>query len=87
MSQRQLAAAASVSQATVGRIEAGLVSPRTDTLAHLLRVAGHELSTERWLGEGIDRTLIADRLRMTVPERMALAVQEARAMPPMRIRR
>jgi glyceraldehyde-3-phosphate dehydrogenase/erythrose-4-phosphate dehydrogenase len=57
-----------------------------DTLAHLLRVAGHELTTERRLGDGVDRTLIRDRLRMTPAERVALAVQEARAMPRMRIR-
>src|SRR5919109_1034787 len=87
LSQRALAAAASVPQATVGRIEAGLVSPRADTLAHLLRAAGHELSLERRLGDGVDRTLIRDRLRMTPRERMDLAVQEARAMPRMRIRR
>jgi transcriptional regulator with XRE-family HTH domain len=87
MSQRQLAAAASVPQATVGRIEAGLVSPRADTLSRLLGAAGHELTTERSLGEGIDRSLIRDRIRMTPSERIALAVQEARGMPRMRIRR
>lgn len=87
MSQRQLAAAASVPQATVGRIEAGLVSPRMDTLARLLRTTGHELSVEARLGDGVDRTLIRDRLRMASRERIGLAVQEARAMPVMRIRR
>jgi transcriptional regulator with XRE-family HTH domain len=87
LSQRELAAAASVPQATVGRIEAGLVSPRAETLAHLLRATGHELTTERRLGEGIDRSLIRDRMRLTPSERMALAVQEARSMPRMRIRR
>lgn len=87
MSQRELAAAASVAQATVGRIEAGLVSPRADTLAHLLAATGHELTTERSLGEGVDRSLIRDRMRMTPSERIALAVEEARTMPRMRIRR
>jgi transcriptional regulator with XRE-family HTH domain len=87
MSQRQLAAAAAVPQATVGRIEAGLVSPRADTLTRLLRAAGHELTSEPRLGEGVDRSLIRARLRMTPSERIALAVQEARTMPRMRIRR
>jgi transcriptional regulator with XRE-family HTH domain len=87
MSQRELASAASVPQATVGRIEAGLVSPRADTLANLLAAAGHELTTERRLGDGVDRSLIRDRLRLTPSERIALAVQEARTMPRMRIRR
>ena len=40
MSQRQLAAAAQVPQATVGRIEAGSVSPRADTVARLLEATG-----------------------------------------------
>lgn len=87
LSQRGLAAAASVPQATVGRIEAGLVSPRADTLLRLLRATGHELSTERLLGEGIDRSLIRDRMRMSPAERIALAVEEVRGMPRMRVRR
>jgi len=87
MSQRELAAAAAVPQATVGRIEAGLVSPRIDTLTRLLRVTGHELSVESRLGDGIDRTLIRDRLSMTPEQRIRLAVEEAHAMPNIRVRR
>ena len=74
-------------QATVGRIEAGSVSPRADTLIRLLGAAGHELSVERRIGDGIDRTLIRDRLRMTPEERIRLAAEEARAMPEIRVRR
>ncbi|MGH2402237.1 MAG: helix-turn-helix domain-containing protein [Candidatus Limnocylindria bacterium] len=87
MSQRELAAAAAVPQATVGRIEAGIVSPRADTLARLLRASGHELTVVPRLGEGVDRSLIRDRLRMTPEQRIRLAVEEARAMPNIRIRR
>jgi transcriptional regulator with XRE-family HTH domain len=87
MSQRELAAAASVPQATVGRIEAGLVSPRADTLANLLRATGHELAVERRLGDGVDRSLIRERLRLTPEERIRLAAQEANAMPSIRIQR
>jgi transcriptional regulator with XRE-family HTH domain len=87
MTQRQLAVAAGVPQATVGRIEAGSVSPRADTLMSLLGAAGQELSVERRMGEGIDRTLIRDRLQMTPRERVRLAVDEARAMPEIRLRR
>jgi transcriptional regulator with XRE-family HTH domain len=87
LTQRQLAALAGVPQATVGRIEAGSVSPRAEMLIRLLGAAGHELSVERRLGEGIDRTLIRDRLRMTPEERIRLAAEEARAMPEIRVRR
>jgi transcriptional regulator with XRE-family HTH domain len=87
MTQRELARAASVPQATVGRIEAGLVSPRADTLGRLLTATGHELWVDRRLGEGVDRSLIRDRLRLTPAERVRLAVEEARAMPNLRIRR
>lgn len=87
MTQRDLAQAASVPQATVGRIEAGLVSPRASTLATLLGVTGHDLFVERRLGDGVDRTLIRDRLRLSPAERIRLAVEEARAMPAIRLRR
>ena len=87
LSQRALARAASVPQATVGRIEAGLVSPRADTLVRLLAAGGYELSVEPRLGEGVDRTLIRDRLKLTPAQRIQLAAEEARAMPQLRIRR
>lgn len=87
LTQRGLAEAAGVPQATVGRIEAGSVSPRAETLIRLLGAVGHELSIERRIGEGIDRTLIRDRLQMTPEERIRLAAEEARAMPEIRVRR
>jgi hypothetical protein len=71
----------------VGRIEAGIVSPRTDTLATLLREAGAELTLAPRLGQGVDRTLIRDRLRLTPGERIRRAVEEARAMPELKLRR
>lgn len=87
MTQRDLAAAAGVPQPTVARIEAGAVSPRTDTLGRLLRATGHEVHVEPALGRGIDRTLIRDRLRLTPAERIRLAVEEARSMPAIQVRR
>ena len=76
-----------MAQATVGRIEAGLVSPRADTLVRLLAAAGHELSVEKRLGEGIDLSLIRDRLKLTPEERIRLATKEARSAPNARLRR
>lgn len=87
MTQRELAAATGTPQATIGRIEAGSVSPRADTLARLLLATGHELTIGRAIGRGVDRSLIRDRLRMTPAERIGLAVEEARRMPELRIRR
>lgn len=87
MSQRKLAAAAGVPQATVGRIEAGMVSPRADTLVALLRATGHELDVAPRLGDGVDRSLIRDRLKLSREERIRLAVEEARAMPTIKVRR
>ncbi|HET8776293.1 MAG TPA: helix-turn-helix domain-containing protein [Candidatus Limnocylindria bacterium] len=87
LTQRELASAAGVPQATVGRIEAGTVSPRMDTLATLLGAAGAELAVAPRLGEGVDRTLIQDRLRLTPAERIRRAAEEARAMPEIRLRR
>jgi predicted transcriptional regulator len=87
MTQRQLAAAAGVPQATVGRIEAGTVSPRANTVSQLLRATGHELAVEPRLGIGVDISLIRDRLRLTPAERIQRAAEEARQMPSIRIRR
>jgi predicted transcriptional regulator len=87
MTQRQLAAAAGVPQATVGRIEAGTVSPRANTVSQLLRATGHELAIEPRLGIGVDISLIRDRLRLTPAERIQRAAEEARQMPSIRIRR
>jgi hypothetical protein len=64
-------------QATVGRIEAGAVSPRVDTLDHLLRAAHQELRVAARPGIGIDRTQIRELLRLTARQRLDLAVRDA----------
>ena len=87
LTQRALARVAGVPQPTVARIESGAVNPRTDTFSLLLRAAGHETFVEPRLGQGIDRSLIRDRLRLTPAERIRLAVDEARSMPRIAIRR
>lgn len=87
LTQRQLATMAGVPQPTVARIESGAVSPRADTLVRLLSAAGRELSDEPRIGQGIDRTLIQDRLRLTPAERIQQAVREAKAFSAMRLGR
>ena len=78
MTQRELAAVSGVPQASVARIERGVAMPRADTLERLLRACGMTL-TVRPADDGIDRSAIRERLRLTPLERHRLAVVEANA--------
>jgi transcriptional regulator with XRE-family HTH domain len=64
MSQRELARRVGLTQASVSRIERGVVSPTVATLDRLLRECGWEVDAVRRHGEGVDRTLIQERLRL-----------------------
>lgn len=77
LTQRQLAERAGVPQATVGRIEAGQVTPRTDTLDGLLRATGQELGIGPRPGTGVDRSQIRELLRLTPLQRLELAARDA----------
>jgi transcriptional regulator with XRE-family HTH domain len=77
LTQRELAARAGVPQTTVGRVEAGLITPRVDTLEHLLRATGQELSVSPRPGAGVDRSQIHRLLRLTPRQRLDLAVRDA----------
>jgi len=87
LTQRALAEQVGMAQPAIARIESGAVTPRADTLVRLLAASGYELALEPRLGIGVDRTLIRDRLKLTPRERIRLAVEEARMMPSIRIRR
>lgn len=80
LTQRELAARAGVPQSTIGRIEAGLVDPRQGTLTTLLRACGWDLEVLPSLGEGIDRTQIQERLRLTPRQRLEDAAFAAEQM-------
>jgi transcriptional regulator with XRE-family HTH domain len=80
LSQRALARAAGVPHSTVARIELGRLSPRTDTLERLLRVAGGTLTVEPAQGLGVDRSQIRELLRLTPGERARLAAADAAAL-------
>lgn len=71
MSQRRLAEVAGVPQSTVGRIEAGLVEPRIETMDRLLRSCGDMLDNVARLGEGVDMTQIRGNLARSPDERLA----------------
>ena len=76
LSQRALAARAGVPQPAVSRIERDRVSPGVDTLDALLRACGFALDLVERPGRGVDRTLIRERLRLSVADRARLAARE-----------
>ncbi len=80
LSQRALAAVARVPQSTVARIESGTIDPRASTLDRLLRACGQELAVTAVTidGNGIDRTLIREQLRLTPTERVTAVTNAAR---------
>ncbi len=70
LTQRQLAQRTRVPQSTIGRIETGAIDPKASTLDRLLRACGSELEAVPRLGEGIDRSLIRNQLRLTPRQRL-----------------
>lgn len=81
LSQRELAERAGTTQSVVGRIEAGLTTPRVDTVERLLQAAGYRLVLElrpialddpivAAYKADIDRTLLRENLRRTPEERV-----------------
>ncbi len=80
MTQRQLAAKAGIPQETIARIERGRVDPRVGTLDRLLEACEFGLEAMPRLGIGIDRTQFAGLLRATPAERLAVGIEDDRAM-------
>jgi transcriptional regulator with XRE-family HTH domain len=71
VSQKQLAMRASTTQSAISRIERDKVSPSVKTLGELLFLLGEDLTlgTEE-RDSGIDRTLNAERLKLSPSERL-----------------
>jgi transcriptional regulator with XRE-family HTH domain len=65
-----------VPQPAISRIERDRVSPRIDTLDDLLRSCGLALDLVDRPGRDVDRTLIRERLALSVAERARLAALE-----------
>jgi transcriptional regulator with XRE-family HTH domain len=78
LTQRGLAAKAGVSQPAIARIERGGISPRLDTLEHLLRAAGATLEATPRPGAGVDATLIRAALSLSPEERIVAAGRAGR---------
>ena len=80
LSQRELAAKANIPQASVSRVERGLISPRASTIERWLEACGMTLEIKPAAGFGVDLSTIRERLAMTPLERSRLGTQEAIAM-------
>jgi transcriptional regulator with XRE-family HTH domain len=77
LSQRELAERAGMPQSTVARVEGRRIDPRWSTAARLLRAAGHESVLLPRPGEGVDRSLIREMLKLTPLERIEATAAEA----------
>jgi transcriptional regulator with XRE-family HTH domain len=84
LTQRALAERAGVPQSTIGRIESGAITPRADTLLHLLNACGADLEVVDRLGIGIDRGQIQERLALTPRQRLDDLVRAAHAIRQLR---
>jgi transcriptional regulator with XRE-family HTH domain len=77
LTQRRLAELTGVAQPTIAKVERGSAVPRVDTLARLLAACGEEIQAVPKRGQGIDRTLIRELLRMSPAERLRLLTDDA----------
>lgn len=80
LSQRALAQRSKVAQPTIAAIESGRQDPRVETLLALVEACGQELAALPRPGQGIDRSLIREQLRLTPEQRLRNAGENARAL-------
>ena len=71
LTQRALAAKAGVPQSYVARIESSRVDPQVSSLSKLLRACEITLEAMPGSGDGVDRSLIAEQLKLSAAERMS----------------
>lgn len=83
LSQRELARRAGMQQPAIARIESGDVIPRADTLDRVLEACGSDLEPSSRLGQGLDRSVIRELLKLTPGERSRLGVEEAKNVEPL----
>jgi transcriptional regulator with XRE-family HTH domain len=80
LSQRALAQRAGLPQPTIAAIESGRQDPRFETLLALVEACGQELAALPTPGEGVDRSLIREQLRLTPAQRLRAAGENAQAL-------
>jgi transcriptional regulator with XRE-family HTH domain len=69
-----------VPQPTIAAIESGHQDPRFETLMALVEACGQELAALPRPGEGVDRSLIREQLRLTPAQRLRAAGKNAQAL-------
>jgi predicted transcriptional regulator len=84
LSQRELAERAGMPQSTVARIETERLNPRWDTVSRLLEAAGFEVLVVARPGDGVDRTVIRELLKLSPRERIEQVVSAAAAIDRLR---
>jgi transcriptional regulator with XRE-family HTH domain len=84
LSQRELAERAGMPQSTVARIETERLNPRWDTVVRLLDAAGFEAIALPRPGDGVDRTVIRELLKLSPRQRIEQAVSAASAVERLR---
>lgn len=81
VSQKQLAMRASTTQSAISRIERDRVSPSVETLRELLYLLGEDLNLAAEERDfGIDRTLNAERLKLSPSDRVAYGLAMTKQM-------
>lgn len=81
ITQTELAKVAGTSQPAIARLEAGRLSPSLDTVERILHGLGLRLQlTTAEIDVGVDRTLIAQALRLTPAQRLRKLAQERAAL-------
>jgi predicted transcriptional regulator len=71
-------------QSTVARIETERLNPRWDTVSRLLEAAGFEVIVVARPGDGVDRTVIRELLKLSPRERIEQVVSAASAIDRLR---
>lgn len=77
LTQRALAAKAGVPQSYVARIESSRTDPTVSSLSRLLRACETTLEALPGSGEGVDRTVMRELLRLSPAQRLEAATADA----------
>jgi transcriptional regulator with XRE-family HTH domain len=81
VSQKQLAMRAGTTQSAISRIERDRISPSVETLRELLYLLGEDLTLQAEARDfGIDRTLNAERLKLSSSDRVEYGLAMTKQM-------